>query len=318
MLLGIVQNWLTGGSGRIAAPRRAPAAPHAPRARLPVPPPAVLDGAAPPNLAWPGGRIRVAETLWGEGFLAPGGQAEITHLTRPMGLSEAASLLYVGAGTGGGVRGLASASGVWVTGFEVDAELAAIAKTRSQKSGLGRRADIALLDPRKPDFGAARFNHALALEPLRGHAAEDEKMLTAIAAAVKRNGQLTLVQLVAEGELDIHDPLVAAWLRLERRAPSLPTRLGITTSVRRLGFDVRVVEDISARHMDQTLQGWNGALQTMRDDPPTPAEARAIVAEAELWLLRQRLLRAGKIRLLRWYGIGKKGSHQLDTSRPEP
>ncbi|HET6196892.1 MAG TPA: phosphoethanolamine methyltransferase, partial [Acetobacteraceae bacterium] len=53
---------------------------------------------------WPSARIGIAESLWGEGFLFPGGGAEVLRLAKPLGLTEASSLLLVGAGTGGAPR----------------------------------------------------------------------------------------------------------------------------------------------------------------------------------------------------------------------
>ena len=56
---------------------------------------------------WPSARIGVAEALWGEGFLFPGGGAEVLRLAKPLGLSAASSLLLIGAGSGGPPRCIA-------------------------------------------------------------------------------------------------------------------------------------------------------------------------------------------------------------------
>ena len=42
---------------------------------------------------WPSARISVAEALWGEGFLFPGGGPEVVRLAKPLGLTAASSLL---------------------------------------------------------------------------------------------------------------------------------------------------------------------------------------------------------------------------------
>ena len=62
---------------------------------------------------WPRARIAVAEALWGEGFLLPGGGEEVVRLAKPLGLSAASSLLLVGAGTGGPPRHITAELGVW-------------------------------------------------------------------------------------------------------------------------------------------------------------------------------------------------------------
>jgi hypothetical protein len=83
--------------------------------------------------------------------------------------------------------------------------------------------------------------------------------------------------------------------------------LAITRVLGRLGFDVRIVEDISRRHMQQLVAGWRTAVRAMEDTRPTMHELGLVVREAELWLARFRLLRAGRLRLVRWHAIGRGG-----------
>jgi hypothetical protein len=42
----------------------------------------------------------------------------------------------------------------------------------------------------------------------------------------------------------------------------------------------------------------------MEDTRPTRRQAMRSVQEAELWMLRLRLLQSGKLRLIRWHAIG--------------
>jgi len=71
----------------------------------------------------------------------------------------------------------------------------------------------------------------------------------------------------------------------------------------RLGFEVRVVEDMSARHMKLAVLGWKRLVRSLAADRPGPARAAAVVAEAELWMRRIRLMHEGRIRMLRWHAI---------------
>jgi hypothetical protein len=43
----------------------------------------------------------------------------------------------------------------------------------------------------------------------------------------------------------------------------------------------------------------------MQHAPPSPRDAAQLVQEAELWLLRMKLLRARRLRLVRWNAIGR-------------
>jgi hypothetical protein len=55
------------------------------------------------------------------------------------------------------------------------------------------------------------------------------------------------------------------------------------------------------------VAGWRMAVQAMEDTRPTLHELALIVREAELWLARYRLMRAGRLRLVRWHAIGRGG-----------
>jgi SAM-dependent methyltransferase len=262
--------------------------------------PAVPGEPMPPT-QWGRDRIALVESLWGEGFIFPAGEQETLRLALPLVLSEASSLLLVGVGTGGPASCIAAQLGAWVTGFEADPDLAAVAMERSTRSGLGRRAAIKIWDPEVPNFSRRSFHHALALEAFRG--ASPGPVLVAMFQALRPGGELMMVDLVADQPLDPLDEAVLAWSRLEGRPPVVPSQRGITAALGRLGFDVRVTEDISLRHMQQALHGWHGVIRGMRDRKPSPAVAAVLLREAELWLRRISLIRAKRIRLVRWDAI---------------
>lgn len=263
-----------------------------------------FDAAAIQNSIWPPHRLEVVDSLWGKGFQFPGGEAETLHLAKPLGLSSASSLILVGAGSGGPPCAIANRLGVWVTGFESDPGLVLAATEHSLRGGLARRAQIEAWDPEHPAFERSQFHHGMALDPLRE--GQPEPTLAALAQALKPGGQLVLVETVADSPLDPHDPVVATWRRLERRrADVVPSEISITRVLGRLGFDVRIVEDVTQRHMRQALFGWRQVVRGMQHAPPPPRDAAQLVQEAELWLLRMKLLRGRKLRLVRWNAIGR-------------
>src|SRR5262249_50147452 len=132
---------------------------------------------------WSTARISVAEALWGEGFLFPGGHDEALRLAKPLGLSAASSLMFLGAGTGGAPRSITTELGVWVTGYECNAHLIEVANERSARAGLGRRAQVEPWDPSAPKLPPHYFHHAIAVEPL--HGAPMEPVLAAVGQALK-------------------------------------------------------------------------------------------------------------------------------------
>jgi cyclopropane fatty-acyl-phospholipid synthase-like methyltransferase len=252
---------------------------------------------------WPSARIGVVEALWGEGFLFPGGREETLRLATPLGLSAASSLLLLGAGSGGPGRSITTELGSWVSGYEANANLAALANERTQRAGLGRRAEVEIWNPSEPKFPQHYYHHAIAIEPL--HGAPSEPTLGAVSLALKQGGQFVLMEIVADRPLDPDDAMVATWTRLDHRPADVPSELAITKTLGHLGFDVRIAEDTSTRDMRYAIRGWREAVRAMQGARPTLHQTALIVREAELWLARVRLMRAGKLRLVRWHAIGR-------------
>jgi cyclopropane fatty-acyl-phospholipid synthase-like methyltransferase len=260
------------------------------------------DPTRPPP-TWNPDRLATTDGLWGDGYQFPGGELETLRLAKPLGLSAASSVLLLGAGGGGAACSLATQFGAWVSGFEADPGLAAAGVDRIARRNLTRRAQSETWNPAEPRFRPRFYHHGLALEPL--HGSPPERTFSAIASALKASGQLAMIEVVAAKQLDASNPLVAAWARLERRdAAAMPTEIVITRVLTKLGFDVRVAEDVSERHIQQALAGWGSAVRGMENARPTRREAMRSVEEAELWLLRLKLFQKGILRLVRWHAIG--------------
>ena len=267
-------------------------------AELSVP---VVANRPPPK--WNRDRLKITDALWGQGYQFPGGEIETLRLAKPLGLSKASSLLLLGAGSGGAACSLAIHLGVWVSGFEADPDLLATAVDRVTRRNLTRHAQTETWNPDEPKFRDGFYHHGLALEAL--HGSQPERVLSAVARSLKPSGHLAMTELIADTPLDPANPVVAAWAHLERRNPkALPTEVTITRILGRLGFDVRVCEDLSERHVSHAMAGWRSLVRVMEDAPPTRREAMSSVQEAELWLLRLRLFEIGSLRLVRWHAIG--------------
>ena len=252
-------------------------------------------------------RLALQEELWGSGFLAPGAGAEWLRYAAPLGLSPASTLLLLGAAAGGPPRHLATELGAWVCAYEADPDLAELAARRVHRAGdaLAKRATVAPWTPHAPALRPRQAHHALAVDALRD--APLEPILSNLSEALKPHGHIMLVETVAPAALDPADPAIAAWARLEARRPALPDPLAVTRALKRLGYDVRVAEDISTRHMRLALAGWRHFVRVLARERPSPDRAAAVVQEAELWTRRLRLMHAGRIRLMRWHAIGGPG-----------
>ncbi len=271
----------------------------------PLTAPAAVPTAEPAAMArWPAARIAAVEALWGAGFTMPGGGPETLRLAKPLGLSSSVTLMLVGGGLGGPAVAICNGFGAWVSSFEADPQLLAVAATRQAELDPKGRISPASWDRGAPRFRARSANSAMSLEALRG--TKPWPLLEGIAGALRPQGHIVVTELVSEVAPNEKDREFAAWCRLEGRLPELPRPDEVTKALQKLHFDVRVVEDMSDRHITQTLGGWRDAVKAMAAGPrPGPQTAAAFVTEAELWLLRIRLMRRLGVRLMRWHAIGR-------------
>jgi hypothetical protein len=120
---------------------------------------------------------------------------------------------------------------------------------------------------------------------------------------LRASGQIVITELVAPFPLNHADPTVRRWAELEHRDPAqVIAPVAVTRMLGRNGLDVRIAEDMSQRHLDHAMLGWRVMLRDL-GRKPTRQEAIPMVTEAELWLLRRRLIREGHLRMMRWHAI---------------
>lgn len=254
--------------------------------------------------AWPATRLALTNRLWGTGFIVPGGETEVLRLARPLGVSAAASLLILGVGSGGPASVVTCNLGAWVTGMDNDPSLLAAARGLITRSRLQKKVSIAAWNPVHPDFDGKTYHHCLALEPF--HDAQPEPILDALVRALKPGGQVVITELAAPEPLKATDPVVRRWAELEHRDPAdMLAPVTVTRMLGRVGLDVRVAEDMSQRHLEHAIVGWRALLHDLRDKKPSRQEAAQLVREAELWLLRRRLIRDGRLRMMRWNAMSR-------------
>ena len=260
------------------------------------------NGESQVQTPWPADRLALTNQLWGAGFIFPGGETETLRLARPLGMSATANLLLVGVGAGGPASGIARNLGATVTAMDNDPSLLAAARGLITRSQLRKKVTIKPWDPDNPVFDGKSYLHCLALEPF--HNACPEPILDGLVRSLKPGGQLVVTALAAEVPLKPTDPAVRRWAELEHRDPAnLLAPVAVSRMLGRVGLDVRAAEDLSKRHLDHAIVGWRALLHDLGAYKPTPGEAARLVAEAELWRLRQRMLRDGRLRMMRWHAI---------------
>lgn len=102
--------------------------------------------------------IDFLETLWGEGYLSPGGEEEVRMVLDGFDLAGR-TVLDIGCGSGGITLALAADHGAArVTGIDVEGPVLAKARRRAQDRGLSDRVDFLQVEPGPFPFPDGSFD----------------------------------------------------------------------------------------------------------------------------------------------------------------
>ncbi|GAB2175238.1 methyltransferase domain-containing protein [Dongia sp. agr-C8] len=249
--------------------------------------------------------IKIAQTIWGESLVGPGGAAAILTLVKPFALDPSMTVMDFGAGLGGGTRAVSEEFGVWVNGFEPDPIMAAGGQELSTKKGI-KKAEIkacAIKDfqPKPASFDCIYSSEALYMVQ------EKEKLLGNFERALKARGQIALTDFVRTAGTKADDPRLKDFVTRDGKAGHFWLGEDYLSKMKGLKLDVRVDEDLTATYRSHVIEAFVNFTQ----DPVAAAAARAypdaLVAEVALWTKRVAALDSGALQLRRYYAI-KMGS----------
>ncbi len=243
----------------------------------------------------------LAQWLWGAGCHIPGGEEHILELVKPFALNPAMSMLYLGAGLGGGARAIATKFATYVTALERDGILAQRGMEMSTLQGMQKRAPVSVFDPDTIELRVGSFDCILARQTT--YALPDkEKLLAVLAQALKPRGHLLLMDYVldpkhpAESELE-------AWRRQQETPPQLWSAAQYVDCLKHLGLDIRVTEDTSDKFRRLVIDGWGQMITTVDMHSLPKPHLMRVVDEVERWVHTIAALDAGALRTYRIYAL---------------
>ncbi len=256
-----------------------------PTAREPEPP---LDG---PTLS---------QWLWGAGFHIPGGEAHVLSLVTPFALNPAMSMLYVGAGLGGGARAIATKFATYVTALELDPVLARRGMEMSTLQGMQKRAPVNPYDPKTLELRDHSFDCILARQST--YTIEDKAaFLKLLVTSLKPRGHLLITDFVVQPKAG--GAALEAWLRQQQPPARLWTAAQYDECLTRLGLDSRVTEDTTAKLRQLILAGWAQMISTIDLHALPKQHLLTIVDEAERWVRTIEAIDGGSLRMYRFYAL---------------
>lgn len=293
----------------VTPPTPAPSAEPAPSATGPVDLPSKRpDDTPPPKLSqtrsgkpmWDAVRIEVAEKMWGEHFVGPGGEESVAELVKPFGLNKEMSVLNPGAGLGGPARFMARKYGSWITGVEVSPLLAKLGMERSQKEQMVKQAPVVEFDP--DNIAISRRYDCIFGQDAFLAVADQDKLYQQLAACLKPGGQVMLVDYCFADDADPKQPILTAWAARELQKPYPQTVSETTERLKRNKLEVRIVDDqtpITQYRITKALGDLRDFLNTVSMPDATKV---AVLEEVELWAVRVAAFSAG-LRYYRYFAM---------------
>lgn len=249
--------------------------------------------------------IKIAQAIWGESLVGPGGTSAILTLVKPFALDPSMTVMDFGSGLGGGTRAVSEEFGVWVNGFDTDAIMAEGGQELSIKKG-AKKAEIKPcttqdFQPKAATYDCIYSSEALYMVP------EKEKLLGTFERALKARGQIALTDFVRTPGTKEDDPRLKGFLTRGGKAGHFWLGDDYLSKMKALKLDVRVDEDLTASYRANVIDAFVNFTQ----DPVISAAARGhpeeLVAEVSLWTKRVAALDSGALQLRRYYAI-KMGS----------
>ncbi len=245
---------------------------------------------------WPDTRRTVAEMIWGDGFVAPGDAEATTTLVSAFGLDSSANMLEIGAGAGGGTRAIASQFGAYVTGFDLEPELAAAATAQAEIHSLDRKAAVHPLDPDNAEF-KPQFYAAAMIHDTLYRIADKKALLEKVVGSLKPSGHLVIIDLFFADDAVTSE--MDRWRDGERSEAYGWTIEEAKDVLSKLSVDVRATADESDSYSAKILDTWNYFVGHVGNNPLADDLVRPMFDEAEFWARRVGAIQSGDLRLYR-------------------
>lgn len=263
--------------------------------------PVAVEEPEEPRDVWTPSRIKIAERIWGAGYISPGGTEHVMNLIKPVGLNPKMSVADINAGLGGAGRAISEVFGMWVTAMEPNDCVASHGMEQSTMAGMGKKVPVIAYDPESVELRPNGFDCIFAKE-LFYTVVNKRHLFNSITKALKKNGHLLFTDFVL-ARTDHMEEATQNWAAHEPKRPEMWSIKQIRDYLEKQGLDIRIEDDMTDEMCVLILKGWGEALGNFRPGHFEPELAEALLAEAELWARRLAVLQSGDVRVYRVHAI---------------
>ncbi len=256
-----------------------------------------------PRQRWETSRLTLVQQVWGDGFTTPGGRQHTLNLITSFGLDPAMSVLDLGTGLGGAARIMCEKFGVWVTGFEADADLAEAGMALSIKHGMGEKVPVHAFDPATFEHKQGSVDCVFSKEFLFT-VANKQKFLKEVENLLKPKGQLMFTDFML-AKAHLRSPILENWIENEPQTPRPWAMEDYEAGLAGAKLDIRVAEDITKTFRAMVIKGWADYTESAKTGSVGMDSAPALVDEVELWTRRIQAIDSGDLKVCRVHAFKK-------------
>ena len=175
------------------------------------------------RIEYPEHLVTRVQTIWGEGFLSPGGPEEVREIVQGINLADK-TILDIGCGTGGPAIVLAGETGATaVIGIDVQSKLLQLACKYARDAGVINKVEFRLVEPGPLPFEDNLFDVVFSKDAL-AHFADKEAIYREM-LRVLRPGGVFLASDWLGGENTASSPEWARFIELSKHVDRKSTRL---------------------------------------------------------------------------------------------
>jgi cyclopropane fatty-acyl-phospholipid synthase-like methyltransferase len=253
----------------------------------------------PDDSAWSPARLAAAELILGADCRSPFPTWHVLDMVKPLALDSSKTLLDLSAGMGEAARAITEKFGVWVTALDPSRVLAKEGMKRSTEADLAKKAPVQSYNTEALELPERAFDCVLAREVFYT-VREKNRLYEVIFNTMKSAGEMVFTDYVLR-EPGLDTPDLRAWMESEPVTPHLWTKDQHIHALRRLIFEVRTAEDVTAPYRDMIVS----TLDELRSNKALWATARqtgeTFMNEVELWARRAQVLESGDLQVYRFF-----------------
>lgn len=256
-----------------------------------------LESDSDPNSVWSDSSIEIAEAVWGEGFIEPGGAALARKVIAPASPDSTKTVLDLTAGMGGTACTFAREANLWMEAYESDPALTRRAREIARTYMLSKRVPVQQVDYATLDLKQKRYDLIYSRDRLYT-TPHKRRLLQQVAGALKPGGQFLVTDYVRRTESGFTEPF-DKWIDSEPQVIYPWTDSQYVDELRKAGLKLRTSHDFSEKVLKQIHAGWLRMMRSLDSEEINRNFVTRLVQEGEVWLARAKALESGDVQVIR-------------------